>query len=1376
VREITIQKMILPVVDIKLVFERESYGVGETALATASIRNFENQPLSNTDITVQFVANYSNGENKYTTERMRTDEEGQVKIKYKIKHNLRTEDVRLTVFCEYKRMEESKSIAVPIVLYPEGIDMQFFPEGGEYLVAGENNHVGFKGLGEYGGALDVAGDIIDSLGVVQTTFSSYYKGMGQLQFVPKIGMKYFARLSQPAGAKFNYLLPEVKADIYAIQLAEQNQYELKINAYSPKADTIFLVAHQNGQMVYSEAMSAKMGMNAFVIDSKDWGIGLATLTLFDAGKIPQVERLVFCNQHKKLNVSLKTNKEKFGVREKVTVQLAVKDHNGKPVMGDFSLSVADDKQLSFHDDQQAHILASLLLEQQEIKGKVDAPNFYFDDESKTDRKLPNINRKKALDNLLMTQGWRALNWKAVREDVFSPINYSNKMVKMPNIRGRVQDKLGYSNIKDELVLLKCADPTVPICSVRTNIYGEYEFKNIDWRKAYTLQISNKPYYAPFVKAVSDTAYIITKLDLQQPTAEECNMSPAMCSLYEVLKAQEQARKAQEEARKAQEEAIVARIMAERTSAYSRNINSLGSGRTGVTQRDLGENVSSSGSRSSSGDVYIDGVRTGSAAYPDGGKPSAPPPPPATKKPLEPKAADFSAAKTAMAAEKAAFANAQADKPRHIAWLDVPRDFYTPRYASAAEDSDIIRNDFRKTIYWQPTVRTDKDGLAQIEFYQSDDISQFRITVEGIDQQGSIGRAEHKYFALMPISIQAKLPTEVIVGDTIQLLVTISNNTDSLMFGHIDLDLPQHLRLVWADTTVKKLSSIPAKGNIILKMALEVLPEPNSDDLIIAYTSSMNVKDRMVCNIRSRLRGFPVHQTYAVDTAYKKIEFDFTNINAGSASGEIVLLPNSIDEILATAKAMGRMPSGCFEQVSSSNYPNVLALQLLNLSPQKDVTTINNLQGYIKTGYEKLAAYECPNGGFDWYGKSPANEALTAFGLMQFAEMQNVHDVNKEMMQRTYKWLLAKRDGKGGWENASTHRYSWGKDKKDLLNTYIVWAMSEAGYGKELQKEINQAYTYALQTEDPYLMALVANTLLGNKDSRAAELLQKLLAKQQEDGFFSGNKCGMTGSTGISLKVETTALVALALQKANNQPQKLNQLVKLLKQSNSTYGFGSTQANVLVLKVFKHYAKTNNYETDTDFIVELNGKIISQQIINANTPNLTIPLPAFANQQHQLVIRQKSKGASIPYLLKLNYYTKQPLTQPECALRFTSQFAAPTVALNNEIRLTTTIENVSKITQAMAIIQIGIPAGLSLSLPQLLQLQKETKFDYYEFFDGMLVLHFRQLKAKEKRKINLDLKADIAGSYEAPATSAYLYYTNEFKFWQQPNRITVVSSK
>ena len=35
---------------------------------------------------------------------------------------------------------------------------------------------------------------------------------------------------------------------------------------------------------------------------------------------------------------------------------------------------------------------------------------------------------------------------------------------------------------------------------------------------------------------------------------------------------------------------------------------------------------------------------------------------------------------------------------------------------------------------------------------------------------------------------------------------------------------------------------------------------------------------------------------------------------------------------------------------------------------------------------------------------------------------------------------------------------------------------------------------------------------------------------------------------------------------------------------------------------------------------------------------------------------------------------------------------------------------------------------------------------------------------EIKLINFDLKAEIPGIYEAPASSAYLYYTNEFKSW------------
>ena len=41
-----------------------------------------------------------------------------------------------------------------------------------------------------------------------------------------------------------------------------------------------------------------------------------------------------------------------------------------------------------------------------------------------------------------------------------------------------------------------------------------------------------------------------------------------------------------------------------------------------------------------------------------------------------------------------------------------------------------------------------------------------------------------------------------------------------------------------------------------------------------------------------------------------------------------------------------------------------------------------------------------------------------------------------------------------------------------------------------------------------------------------------------------------------------------------------------------------------------------------------------------------------------------------------------------------------------------------------------------------------------------------------KTINLDLKADLAGTYEAPASVAYLYYTNEFQNWSKPERLVI----
>jgi hypothetical protein len=91
---------------------------------------------------------------------------------------------------------------------------------------------------------------------------------------------------------------------------------------------------------------------------------------------------------------------------------------------------------------------------------------------------------------------------------------------------------------------------------------------------------------------------------------------------------------------------------------------------------------------------------------------------------------------------------------------------------------------------------------------------------------------------------------------------------------------------------------------------------------------------------------------------------------------------------------------------------------------------------------------------------------------------------------------------------------------------------------------------------------------------------------------------------------------------------------------------------------------------------------------------------------------------------------------------------------------------------MSIAIVGIPAGLSVQPWQLKELQEKKVFDFYEIVGNNVAFYYRSLAPKDVKTINLDLKADIAGTYDAAASSAYLYYTNELKVWQAGLKVSV----
>jgi len=494
---------------------------------------------------------------------------------------------------------------------------------------------------------------------------------------------------------------------------------------------------------------------------------------------------------------------------------------------------------------------------------------------------------------------------------------------------------------------------------------------------------------------------------------------------------------------------------------------------------------------------------------------------------------------------------------------------------------------------------------------------------------------------------------------------------------------------------------------------------------------------------------------------------------GSLVAKLQVYPNTLDEVMKGMESMLRMPGGCFEQTSSSNYPNLLVLDYLRETGTSMPTIETQAKEYLDVGYKRLVGYESPSGGLDWWGRDPGHEALSAYGLMEFVDMQRVYDVDQALIDRTAKWLLSRKDGKGSWTKNQHALHSWAV--AEVTDAYIVWAMTEAGYAKEITKELDKSYQDAIKSEDPYMMALITNALFKANDKRAELLVNELVKLQKKDGSFVGLTSSVTNSTGQSLMVETSSLAVLGMLQTKKYSKEIQMALKAIQGGKNYYGYGSTQGTVLALKAMLQQAKNSKKTSEAgELVVSVNGKKVHSIVYTAEQTEILIPnLAPFLKEGEQAVsVEYKGTKTPMPWDLEVIYTTRLPQNSPDCQLSLSTQLPKNKIKMGETIRLTTTLTNISKEGQAMTMAMIGIPAGLSLQPWQLKELQEKKVVDYYELFDGYVVFHYEQLEPNQTKTVHLDLKADVPGSYEAPASSAFLYYTNEHKVWTMPDRMVI----
>ncbi|MBO7168100.1 MAG: hypothetical protein J6V61_05080, partial [Bacteroidaceae bacterium] len=276
--------------------------------------------------------------------------------------------------------------------------LQLFPEGGN-LVAGVPNRIAFEATSNEGLHLDGKVTVADGSGNVVAEADVEQRGRGSFVFTPQSGKTYSVTYAGKKGTA-KEKLPSPDVDGVALQVqnngVRNRTVELRM-AGAAASEPLGMTVMHNGVMLDFQTVPA--GTSAtLTLDEAKLKTGVCQVTIYNNVGRVYADRLFFCRKDDFAPSNLR-----FGGLGKqpaepfAPVSFAVE--GGSPG-ATVSVSVCDATHSEYLYDN-GNILTEMLLSS-EIRGFVENPGYFFEKDDDEHRR--------ALDLLLVIQGWRRYDW------------------------------------------------------------------------------------------------------------------------------------------------------------------------------------------------------------------------------------------------------------------------------------------------------------------------------------------------------------------------------------------------------------------------------------------------------------------------------------------------------------------------------------------------------------------------------------------------------------------------------------------------------------------------------------------------------------------------------------------------------------------------------------------------------------------------------------------------------------------------------------------------------------------------------------------------------------------------------------------------------
>ncbi len=727
---------------------------------------------------------------------------------------------------------------------------------------------------------------------------------------------------------------------------------------------------------------------------------------------------------------------------------------------------------------------------------------------------------------------------------------------------------------------------------------------------------------------------------------------------------------------------------------------------------------------------------------------------------------------------------------------------------SASQPPRLRQYFPETMLWLPDAVTDGQGSLSLEIPIADSITTWRMTVLASSQDGRIGATSAGLRVFQDFFVDLDLPVALTVDDEISVPVGVFNYLTEAQTVRLELEQGEWFELL--DEPVKEIE-IAANDITVVYFRIRALDFGQQVFKVTAWGSRMS--DAIQKEVRVHPNGKQVNLSLSdrleANQPVSQTVFLPAEAIPGTQKLLVKIYPGLLSQVVEGLDSILRMPNGCFEQTSSTTYPNVLVLDYLRATNQVAPEAEMKAEEYINLGYQRLTTFEVAGGGFSLFGDAPADRMLTAYGLQEFSDMAAVYDVDPNFIARAAHWLLDQQASDGSWENdrGLVHESTWSSLGDDRLpvTAYITWSLIDAGFYDEgnTQKGLEYIRERQSQAEDAYVLALVANALVAG-DLREGQglsapteaALDRLAGMAQVDGSSASWQSGVAtfmGSQGKTNSIETTALAALAFLRSGTHADQANAaLTGLIREKDSFGTWYSTQATVLTLKAMIESARAGAEDVDASVTLTLNGGQTRSLEVNRENYDV-VQLVSFddVNLGRDNVVELSMEGkGSLMYQIAGSYYlpwddlARYPeLIPAQDLVSIDVAYDRSELSVNDTVEVTVRVAlNEPGARSESAIIDLGLPPGFTVEaedLAALVAYYNDVPQDYpfaqiqrYELTGRQIILYLTNLSEGKPLEFSYRLRAKYPLRAQVPATSAYDYYNPELSGEQAPQILVV----